>query len=104
MIASGVMALTLLLFNVRELLTFVVMGGLIFNSLIFISVFIFRKKYKDIERPYRIPGYPVIPIIAILGLVGLLVATLIQSLIPSLIGFGVLIIGFISYQLIIKKR
>ena len=104
MIASGVMALTLLLFNVRELLTFVVMGGLIFNSLIFISVFIFRKKYKDIERPYRIPGYPVIPIIAILGLVGLLVATLIQSLIPSLIGFGVLIFGFISYQLIIKKR
>ena len=104
MIASGIMALILLLFNVRELLTFVVMGGLIFNSLIFISVFIFRKKYKDIERPYRVPGYPVIPIIAILGLVGLLVATLIQSLIPSLIGFGVLIFGFISYQLIIKKR
>lgn len=104
MIASGIMALILLLFNLRELLTFVVMGGLIFNSLIFISVFIFRKKYKDIERPYRVPGYPVIPIIAILGLVGLLVATLIQSLIPSLIGFGALFFGFISYQLIIKKR
>lgn len=104
MIASGLMALILLLFNVRELLTFVVIGGLIFNTLIFISVFIFRKKYKDMERPYRVPGYPVIPIIAILGLVGLLVTTLIQSLIPSLIGFGVLVIGFIMYQFIIKKK
>ena len=98
------MALILLIFNVRELLTFVVMGGLIFNILIFISVFIFRKKNKDLERPYKIPGYPVVPVIAILGLAGLLVSTLIQSPIPSLIGFGVLFFGFIIYQLMIKKK
>lgn len=104
MIASGLMALVLLLFNVRELLTFVVMGGLIFNTLIFISVFIFRKKFKDLERPYRVPGYPVIPVIAILGLVGLLISTLIQSLVPSLIGFGVLVVGYLLYQFDIKKK
>ena len=103
-LASGLMALILLIFNVRELLTFVVMGGLIFNILIFISVFIFRKKNKDLERPYKIPGYPVVPVIAILGLAGLLVSTLIQSPIPSLIGFGVLFFGFIIYQLMIKKK
>lgn len=103
-IASGLMALILLIFNVRELLTFVVMGGLIFNILIFISVFIFRKKNKDLERPYKIPGYPVVPVIAILGLVLLLVSTLIQSPIPSLIGFGVLFFGFSIYQFVIKKK
>ncbi|HAX02381.1 MAG: hypothetical protein A2Y45_03710 [Tenericutes bacterium GWC2_34_14] len=103
-IASGAMAIVLLLFNIRELLTFVVLGGLIFNTLIFISVFIFRKKEKDLERPYQVFGYPYVPIIAIIGLVGLFVATLISSFIPSMIGLGVLLVAFIIYQFIIKKN
>lgn len=103
-IASGAMAIVLLLFNIRELLTFVVLGGLIFNTLIFISVFIFRKKEQDLERPYRVFGYPYIPIIAIIGLVGLFVATLISSFIPSMIGLGVLLFAFLIYQLIMKRN
>ncbi|HCZ23360.1 MAG TPA: amino acid permease [Acholeplasmataceae bacterium] len=103
-IASGAMAIVLLLFNIRELLTFVVLGGLIFNTLIFISVFIFRKKEKDLERPYQVFGSPYVPIIAIIGLVGLFVATLISSFIPSMIGLGVLLVAFIIYQFIIKKN
>jgi APA family basic amino acid/polyamine antiporter len=103
-IASGAMAIVLLLFNIRELLTFVVLGGLIFNTLIFISVFIFRKKEQDLERPYRVFGYPYIPIIAIIGLAGLFVATLISSFIPSMIGLGVLLFAFLIYQLIMKRN
>lgn len=104
LIASSAMAVLLLIFNVRELLTFVVMGGLIFNTLIFVSVFIFRKKYPQMERPYRIPGYPFIPIFAIIGLLGLLVATLIESFVPSMIGLGVLVIGFIIYNIWMKNN
>jgi APA family basic amino acid/polyamine antiporter len=104
MVASGAMAIVLLLFNIRELLTFVVLGGLIFNTLIFISVFLFRKREKDMERPYKVFGYPYIPIIAILGLMGLFVATLIQSFVPSMIGLGVLLVAFIVYQFILKKN
>lgn len=104
LIASSAMAVLLLIFNVRELLTFVVMGGLIFNTLIFVSVFIFRKKYPQMERPYRIPGYPFIPIFAIIGLLGLLVATLLESFVPSMIGLGVLVIGFIIYNIWMKNN
>lgn len=104
MIGSGVMALILLIFNVRELLTFVVLGGLIFNTLIFIAVFIFRKKYPTIDRPYRVFGYPVVPVIAIIGMIGLFVATLIQSLVPSLIGLGVLVVGYLIYHFIVEKN
>jgi APA family basic amino acid/polyamine antiporter len=98
------MALILLIFNVRELLTFVVLGGLIFNTLIFIAVFIFRKKYPTMDRPYRVFGYPVVPVIAIIGMIGLFVATLIQSLVPSLIGLGVLVVGYLIYHFIVEKK
>ena len=103
-IGSGFMALLLLFFNIEELLTFVVFGGLIFNTLIFISIFIFRKKSKDLERPYKVWGYPYVPVIAIIGMISLLVATLIESFVPSMIGFGVLILGFIMYQLFMKEK
>jgi basic amino acid/polyamine antiporter, APA family len=103
-IGSGLMALLLLFFNIEELLTFVVFGGLIFNTLIFISIFIFRKKNKDLERPYHVWGYPYVPIIAIIGMVSLLVATLIESFVPSMIGFGVLIVGFVLYQVFMREK
>ncbi|MDO9628276.1 MAG: amino acid permease [Acholeplasmataceae bacterium] len=103
-IGSGLMAILLLVFNIRELLTFVVFGGLIFNTLIFYSVFMFRKKNPELERPYKVWGYPYVPAIAIIGMVGLLIATLIESLLPSLIGFAVLIVGYFVYDLVFKKK
>ncbi|MGL4452203.1 MAG: APC family permease [Sarcina sp.] len=39
----------------------------IFYSLIFIGVFKLRKQKPDLHRPYKVIGYPIIPIIAILG-------------------------------------
>lgn len=103
-IGSCIMALFLLLFNVSSLLTFAVFGGLIFNTLIFISVFIFRKKNPELERPYRVWGYPYVPLIAIFGLLLLLVATLIESFTDSMIGFGVLVLGYLLYELFMKTK
>lgn len=103
-IGSGLMAILLLVFNVRDLLTFVVFGGLIFNTLIFISVFLFRKRLPQHDRPYKIPLYPVIPVIAIIGMVGLMITTLISSLVPSLIGLGVLVIGYFVYDFVFKAK
>ncbi|PKK94065.1 MAG: amino acid permease [Tenericutes bacterium HGW-Tenericutes-6] len=102
-IASGVMASILLVFDIRSLITFVAFGGLIFNTLIFISVFLFRKREPERERPYKVIFYPFVPIVAIIGLVLLLIAALIQSLIPSLIGFAVLVVGYFIYTPIVKR-
>lgn len=103
-LGSAIMSILLLVFNVRDLLTFVVLGGLIFNILIFVAVFIFRKRLPNHARPYKVPFYPVIPIIAILGLVGLLITTLISSLVPSLIGLGVLVLGYFGYDIFLKRK
>lgn len=103
-IGSGVMALILLVFNFQQLLTFVVFGGLIFNTLIFISIYLFRKRLPEQNRPYKVIGYPIVPAIAILGMVLLIVSTLVESLIPSLIGLGVLVAGYFLYDFFIKVR
>jgi APA family basic amino acid/polyamine antiporter len=101
---SMLMSLVLLLFNIEQLLTFVVLTGLIFNTLIFISVFIFRKKQPNLMRPYKVWGYPYVPIIAIVGMVGLFIATLVEDLVPSLIGLAVLILAYLFYTFVIEKK
>jgi len=42
---------------------YVVFGSWIFYALVTSSIFVFRRKYPDIERPYRAFGYPVIPVV-----------------------------------------
>jgi APA family basic amino acid/polyamine antiporter len=104
-IASGVMAILLLVFNIRELLTFVVFGGLVFNTLIFYSVYIFRKRYKDLERPYKVFGYPYVPAIAIFSMLALLVSSFTQYPVPvnSLIGLGVIVFSYFLYDFIERR-
>lgn len=103
-IGSAIISLILIFLNVERLLTYVVFGGLIFNTLIFISVFIFRKKMPNINRPYKVFGYPYVPIIAILGLLMVLAATIIESTNEALIGFGVLLFGYLIYPLVFKEK
>ena len=44
-----------------NLLDYVVFTVLVFYILTILSVFILRKKYPDRERPYKAPGFPVLP-------------------------------------------
>ncbi len=39
----------------------------VFYTLVFIGVFVLRKKYPEMERPYKVPLYPIVPILAIVG-------------------------------------
>lgn len=42
---------------------YVVFGSWIFYGLVTSSIFLYRRKYPDLERPYKAFGYPVVPII-----------------------------------------
>ena len=103
-IGSMIMALILLLFDVESLLTFVVFGGLLFNMLIFFSVFLFRKRLPHVKRDYQVLGYPYVPVIAILGMLLFMIAAFIEQPIQSSIGIGVLVVGYFIYNLIIKEK
>lgn len=90
--------------NVNYLLTLILFGGLIFNTLIFFSIFKFRKTMKEAKRTYAVWGYPYVPAFAIAGMVILLVATLINSFVPTMIGIFVLLIGNGFYDVFMDKR
>ncbi|MTV81965.1 APC family permease [Secundilactobacillus folii] len=48
----------------------------IFNVMLFIALFVLRQREPALKRPYRVPGYPVIPAIAILGGLFILIVTI----------------------------
>jgi APA family basic amino acid/polyamine antiporter len=105
LVISALMSMLLIVlgFDVNALLTFVVFAGLIFNTLIFVSVFLFRKR-KPLETfpRYQTWGYPYVPSLAIFGMVMLLISTLVESLVPSLIGLGVLLGAYLLITYVIK--
>ena len=74
----------------------------LFSLLIFIGVFILRKKAPELPRPYKVPLYPIVPIIAILGAIFILGMTMMTQTKLALIGIGVTLIGIpVYYQ---KKK
>lgn len=75
---------------------------LIFASFIFygagaFGVFILRKKMKDTERVYKVPGYPILPLIFVLFCVALVVVTIIQNPRDASIGLSLVLIGIPFY-------
>src|SRR5262249_2300479 len=51
----------------NDLLAYVIAAALIFYILTIIGIFRLRKTRPNAERPYRAVGYPVVPILYILG-------------------------------------
>jgi APA family basic amino acid/polyamine antiporter len=98
-IGSGIMAILLLVFSLQDLISMVAFGALVFNTLIFISLFIFRKTMPNTKRPYKAWGYPVLPAITILITLLLLVATFAEDITSSLIGTGFVLLGLPIYYL-----
>lgn len=69
----------------------------IFNVLTFASIYVLRKKYPDILRPYKAWGYPFTLIIVLLIHGTFMVVTLITAFIPSLLGILLTMSGLIYY-------
>lgn len=59
-----------------------------FYCLAFGAVFILRRRQPDLVRPYRVPGYPLIPVVALIGGLFIVITTLITQ--PLVTGTGVL--------------
>ena len=104
LVGQGIIACILVLLrNLDQLTSMVVFIGMLFNVLVILSVFIYRKKYPNIDRPYKTWGYPVTVIITVLIFVGLMINTFIEDPVTALIGFIVPAIGILFYLYFDKK-
>ena len=75
----------------------------IFFTLGVVGVFILRKRGLSHKENYRVPLYPITPIIGIAGSVYILVSTVLGDPVRSLIGLGVTLLGIPVYFWL-KKR
>lgn len=97
-IFMGVWASILALSGSFDTLTdYVIFGSWIFYALITSSIFIFRRKYPDAERPYRAWGYPIVPVLFLLVSGAFLVVTMYAAPTSSFIGIGLILLGLPVY-------
>ena len=97
-IASCVWAMVLALTGTFEqLLTYVVFVGWIFYALGAAAVIALRIKRPDAERPFKVPGYPLTPILFVLAAAAIVLNTMISQPRQSAIGIGVVLLGAPAY-------
>lgn len=89
-------------FNVLSNLT--IFAIWVFYSLTFIGVIILRKRSPELVRPYRVPCYPYIPCIAILGGTFVVVNQLITDPVISIGGILITLIGLPVYSIMTKNK
>ncbi|MCI8809689.1 MAG: amino acid permease [Oscillibacter sp.] len=92
-----------LLRNLDQLTSLVVFCGMVFNVLVVIAVIIYRKKFPDLERPYKAWGYPVTVVVSVVLFAALMINTLIEDPITSIIGLVVPALGAAVYFLFDAK-
>jgi APA family basic amino acid/polyamine antiporter len=102
-INSGILILVisiLLIFSgkfnqLTDLLVFVIW---IFYVMTFFAVIRLRKDQPNLKRPYRVPFYPIVPIIAIVGGAYIILNTLVTQPLNAGLGIILTLIGFPLYK------
>jgi APA family basic amino acid/polyamine antiporter len=87
-----------------QLLTYVVFVGWIFYSLAAASVLVYRKRDPKAVRPYRVPGYPVTPLLFIIAAAALVLNTIFTQPTRAAIGLGMVMLGAPAYIIWNSKR
>jgi len=80
-----------------QIFTYVIFAGWIFYALGAFAVFILRKKMPDTPRPYRVPGYPYIPIAFIVVATWFVYNTIVEQTADSMVGLFLLLAGIPFY-------
>ena len=81
----------------EELYTYVIFAMWIFSAAAIAGVIILRRRFPDLHRPYRVWGYPVVPVIFILAALAIVGNTLIRKPLESFLGLAVILAGIPLY-------
>jgi APA family basic amino acid/polyamine antiporter len=83
----------------EQLLTYVVFIGWIFYALGAAAVISLRIKRPDAKRPFRVPGYPVTPVLFVLAAAVIVLNTIVSQPKQAVIGISVVLAGAPAYFL-----
>jgi basic amino acid/polyamine antiporter, APA family len=96
-VAGSWSALLAAIGSFEQLLTFVVFIGWIFYALAASSVFVYRRREPNALRIYRVPGYPLTPLIFIVAAAALVANTIATQPLRAGIGIGIVSVGVPAY-------
>lgn len=88
----------------EQLLTWVVFVGWIFYALGAASVIVLRRTRPDVERPFRVPGYPWMPLLFVAAAVAIVGNTILTQPRQSIIGLGVVVAGAPAFWFWNRRR
>jgi APA family basic amino acid/polyamine antiporter len=98
LLVNAVLAIVLVLVGTFDTLSdYLVFNAWVYYAATGAAIFVLRQREPTLERPYRTPGYPVIPAIFVLVAIWLLTQTLISSPRDSLIGLAIIGLSFPYY-------
>lgn len=103
-IVDTIAIIMILLGNFTVLTDMLVFVMWTFNTMLSIAVIILRKREPELKRPFKVPWYPLIPLISILGGIFIVVSTIINQFGLSLIGIGLTILGLPIYYYMQHKN
>ena len=83
----------------EQLLTYVVFTGWLFYALGAATIFWYRRRTQTDDSVYRVPGYPLTPVLFIIAAAAIVVNTMVSQPRRAAIGLGIVILGVPAYWL-----
>ena len=90
--------------SLDQLTSLVVFAGQILVVLCVSAVFAYRKKFPDMNRPYKVWGYPFTVILALLANIGLMANSVMEDPIICVISVVIMLAGALSYFYFAKNN
>lgn len=81
----------------EALLTYTGFAVVLFAGVGVVSLFVLRRTAPDAERPFRVPGYPVVPALFVLASAAMVIQSVLRAPTPSLAGVLVIALGLPVY-------
>jgi ethanolamine permease len=94
--------IALLTGKTAEIITLAVFGALSLYIISMVSLLVLRKREPELERPFKVPLYPVSPIVALVIASLALVAVTVYNPTLALIYFGLMALAFGAFKLLGK--
>jgi APA family basic amino acid/polyamine antiporter len=93
-VTLGVWSIGLVLSGSYEaLFNYALFASFIFHGITAIALFTLRRQQPQTPRPYRVFGYPYVPAVFLVAMIGLVLNTLRERPLESLLGVGIVAIG-----------
>jgi APA family basic amino acid/polyamine antiporter len=81
----------------EELYTYVIFAMWVFSAAAIAGVIILRRRLPDLHRPYRVWGYPILPIAFIIAALAIVANTLVTKPLESVLGLAIVLAGVPLY-------